>query len=55
MNNYSAETRKRGRSLLVVEGKHEKDELCNLCGICFNRLFYTISVKRIKYSTILTL
>lgn len=27
MNNYAIETRRRSRSLLVVEGKHEKDVL----------------------------
>ena len=27
MNNYAVEKRRRSRSLLIVEGKHEKDEL----------------------------
>lgn len=35
MNNYAVETRRRSRSLLVVEGKHEKDELFWLIFKCF--------------------
>ena len=35
MNNYAVETRRRSRSLLVVEGKHEKDELFLLIFKCF--------------------
>ena len=35
MNNYAVETRRRSRSLLVVEGKHEKDELFWLVFKCF--------------------
>lgn len=35
MNNYAVETRRRGRSLLIVEGKHEKDELFWLIFKCF--------------------
>ena len=35
MNNYAVETRWRSRSLLVVEGKHEKDELFWLIFKCF--------------------
>lgn len=27
MNNYATEAKRRGRSLLVVEGDHEKNEL----------------------------
>lgn len=38
MNNYSIETRQRGRSLLIVEGKHEKDELFWLVFKCFPEL-----------------
>ena len=35
MNNYAVETRRRSRNLLVVEGKHEKDELFWLIFKCF--------------------
>ena len=35
MNNYAVETRRRSRSLLVVEGEHEKDELFWLIFKCF--------------------
>ena len=35
MNNYAVETRRRSRSLLIVEGKHEKDELFWLIFKCF--------------------
>ena len=30
MNNYIGEARKRSQNLLIVEGKHEKDELFKL-------------------------
>lgn len=35
MNNYAVGTRRRSRSLLIVEGKHEKDELFWLIFKCF--------------------
>ena len=35
MNNYAVETRRRSRSLLIVEGKHERDELFWLIFKCF--------------------
>ena len=35
MNNYAVDTRRRSRSLLVVEGKHAKDELLWLIFKCF--------------------
>lgn len=35
MNNYIGETRKRSQNLLIVEGKHEKDELFKLLFQCF--------------------
>ena len=35
MNNYAVGTRQRSRSLLIVEGKHEKDELFWLIFKCF--------------------
>lgn len=38
MNNYAVETRRRSRSLLIVEGKHEKDELFWLIFKCFPEL-----------------
>lgn len=38
MNNYAVEVRKRKRSLLIVEGKHEKDELFWLIFKCFPEL-----------------
>lgn len=38
MNNYTVETRRRSRSLLIVEGKHEKDELFWLVFKCFPEL-----------------
>lgn len=38
MNNYAAEPRQRSRSLLIVEGKHEKDELFWLIFKCFPEL-----------------
>lgn len=38
MNNYGVETRRRSRSLLIVEGKHEKDELFWLVFKCFPEL-----------------
>lgn len=38
MNNYTLEKRKRGRCLLIVEGKHEKDELFWLIFKCFPEL-----------------
>ena len=38
MNNYAVEARRRGRSLLIVEGKHEKDELFWLMFRCFPEL-----------------
>ena len=39
MNNYSVEIRKRGQNLLIVEGKHEKDELFGLLFRCLNRVY----------------
>ena len=38
MNNYALEKRRRSRSLLIVEGKHEKDELFWLIFKCFPEL-----------------
>ena len=38
MNNYAVETRRRSRSLLIVEGKHEKNELFWLIFKCFPEL-----------------
>ena len=38
MNNYQIEDRKRKRSLLIVEGEREKDELFNLIFQCFPEL-----------------
>ncbi len=38
MNNYAVEVRQRRRSLLIVEGKHEKDELFWLIFKCFPEL-----------------
>lgn len=35
MNNYIEEVRKRSQNLLIVEGKHEKDELFKLLFRCF--------------------
>ena len=35
MNNYIGEARKRSQNLLIVEGKHEKDELFKLLFQCF--------------------
>ena len=35
MNNYIGEVRKRSQNLLIVEGKHEKDELFKLLFQCF--------------------
>lgn len=35
MNEYADETRKRGRSLLVVEGNHERNKLFWLIFQCF--------------------
>lgn len=35
MNEYIGEVRKRGQNLLIVEGKHEKDELFKLLFRCF--------------------
>ena len=35
MNNYLNEIRKRGRNLLIVEGKHEKNKLFSLILKCF--------------------
>ncbi len=35
MNDYKVETRKRGQTLLIVEGKHEKNKLFKLLFICF--------------------
>ena len=38
MNNYATEARRRGRSLLVVEGDHEKNELFWLVFKCYPEL-----------------
>lgn len=38
MNNYTVATRRRSRSLLIVEGKHEKNELFWLIFKCFPEL-----------------
>ena len=38
MNNYATEARRRGRSLLVVEGNHEKNELFWLVFKCYPEL-----------------
>lgn len=38
MNNYAVEARWRSRSLLIVEGKHEKDKLFGLIFKCFPEL-----------------
>lgn len=38
MNNYAVQTRRRSRSLLIVEGKHEKNELFWLIFKCFPEL-----------------
>lgn len=38
MNNYAVKERRRNRSLLIVEGKHEKDELFWLIFKCFPEL-----------------
>ena len=35
MNNYIEEARKRSQNLLIVEGKHEKDDLFKLLFRCF--------------------
>lgn len=43
MNNYKVEARVRSRSLLIVEGKHEKDELFLLLFKCFPELNININ------------
>lgn len=43
MNNYAVETRRRSRSLLIVEGKHEKNELFWLIFKCFPELNININ------------
>ena len=43
INNYAVETRRRSRSLLIVEGKHEKNELFWLIFKCFPELNININ------------
>lgn len=38
MNNYGTAGRKRGQCLLIVEGRHEKDELFSLLFRCFGEI-----------------
>lgn len=42
MSNYVGEVRRRGQNLLIVEGKHEKNEL-------FSLLFRLFRNKKYKY------
>ena len=42
MNNYIGEVRKRSQNLLIVEGKHERNELFGLLFRCFPEMKISI-------------
>lgn len=42
MNDYKVQTRKRGQTLLIVEGNHEKNELFKLLFKCFPEINISI-------------